>query len=149
MLSNFIGRVFQTSNFIHPFCIYLIFLLFTHRLFLSGMIAHTHEDVKYVHYGLDIYPGDANHKVGSFVKKLRDLEKLPVHTSRALFDGCGTTPLYEAMLQGKMRFVYCYCRNHPVNPNSENHCLQLSTFNLIIVLKTTKVDTCFVFGHCL
>ena len=34
-------------------------------------------------------------------KLLRDLEKSPVHSSRAFFDGCGTTPLYETMLQGK------------------------------------------------
>jgi hypothetical protein len=66
-----------------------------------GMIAHGHGDVKYAHYGLDFYPGDANHTVGSFAKLLRDLEKPPVHSSRALFDGCGTTPLYEAVLAGK------------------------------------------------
>ena len=65
------------------------------------MIAHSHEDVKYVHYGLDFYPGDANYTVGSFAKLLRDLEKPPVHSSHALFDGCGTTPLYEAVLEGK------------------------------------------------
>ena len=65
------------------------------------MIAYGHEDVKYAHYGLDFYPGDSNHTVGSFAKLLHDFEKLPVHSTRALFDGCGTTPLYEAMLAGK------------------------------------------------
>ena len=65
------------------------------------MIAHGHWDVKYAHYGLDFYPSDANHMVGSFAKILRDLEKSPVHSSRAFFDGCGTTPLYETILQVK------------------------------------------------
>ena len=65
------------------------------------MITHNHGDVKYAHYGLDFYPGDANHTVGSFAKLLHELEKPPVCSSRAL-DGCGTTPLYEAVFQGKV-----------------------------------------------
>jgi hypothetical protein len=65
------------------------------------MIVHGHGDVKYAHYGLDFYPDDANHTVGSFAKLLRDLEKLPVHFSRVFFDGCGTTPLYQAVFEGK------------------------------------------------
>ena len=66
-----------------------------------GMIAHGHVDVKYAHYGLDFYHGDANHTVGSFAKLLRDLESPPTSSSRALFVGCGTTPIYEAVLEGK------------------------------------------------
>jgi hypothetical protein len=66
-----------------------------------GMIAHGHGDVKYAHYGLDFYLGDANHMVGSFAKLLHDLEKPPVHSSHALFDGCGMTSLYEAVFAGK------------------------------------------------
>jgi hypothetical protein len=31
--------------------------------------------IKYAHYVLDLYLGDANHKVGSFAKLLQDLEK--------------------------------------------------------------------------
>ena len=62
------------------------------------MITHGHGDVKYAHYSLDFYPGDANYTVGSFTKLLRDLEKPPIHFSRALFDGCGMTPLYKALL---------------------------------------------------
>jgi hypothetical protein len=68
---------------------------------ISGMIAHGHVDVKYAHYGLDFYPGDANHTVGSFAKLLRDLESPPTSSSRALFVGGGTTPIYEAVLEGK------------------------------------------------
>ena len=54
------------SNFIHPFSSCFIFLLFTHRLFFPGMIAHDHKNVKYAYYDLDFYPGDANHTVDSF-----------------------------------------------------------------------------------
>ena len=62
------------------------------------MIIHGHVDVKYVHYGLDFYPSDANHIVGSFAKKLRDLEKPTMSSSHALFKGFGTTPFYELVL---------------------------------------------------
>ncbi len=75
--------------------------MFVHGCLKSGMIAHGHVDMKYAHYGLDFYPGDANHTVGSFAKLLRDLENPPTSSSRALFVGCGTTPLYEAVLEGK------------------------------------------------
>jgi hypothetical protein len=67
----------------------------------SGMIAYGHVDVKYAHYGLDFYPGDANHTVGSFAKLLRDLKKPPMSSSRVLFVDYGTTPLYEVVLAGK------------------------------------------------
>lgn len=35
--------------------------------------------------------------------------------------------------RGRM-FVCCHCRNHPKNPFLQDHCFQLSMFNLIIVL---------------
>ena len=56
------------SKFIHSYSNYF-----------SSMIVYGHVDVKYAHYGLDFYLGDANHMVGSFAKLLRDLEKSPVH----------------------------------------------------------------------
>ena len=65
------------------------------------MIAHDHGDIKYILYGLDFDLGDPNHTVGSFAKLLRDLEKPLVHSSRVFFDSCGTTSLYEVVLQGK------------------------------------------------
>src|ERR1700732_1349197 len=98
ILSNFNGWVCQMSNFRVVVVIVVVHASFG---FLPGMIAHGHEDVKYAHYGLDFYPGNANHTVGSFAKILRDLEKLPFHSSRVFFDGCGTTPIYEAVLMGK------------------------------------------------
>ena len=44
---------------------------------VASMIAHGHGDVKFAHYALDLYPADSNHKIGSFARLLRDLEKPP------------------------------------------------------------------------
>lgn len=67
---------------------------------VTGMLAHGHVDQRYAHYGLDLYPHDANYTVGSFAKLLRDLEAPPKSTSRELFVRCNSHPLYEAILQG-------------------------------------------------
>ena len=69
-------------------------------IFVTRMIAHGHGDVRYAHYGLDIFPGDSNHTVGSIAKLLRDLELPPKHSSRELFSGSRTTPLFMACLLG-------------------------------------------------
>ena len=63
-----------------------------------GMIAHGHGDIWYAHYGLDIYPSDSNHTIGSIVKLLRDLESPPVYSTRQLFVGSGSSPLFQALL---------------------------------------------------
>ena len=39
---------------------------------VTGMIAHGHGDVRYAHYGLDIFPHDSNNTIGSMAKLLRD-----------------------------------------------------------------------------
>jgi hypothetical protein len=65
------------------------------------MIEYGHVDVEYVHYGLDFYPGDANHTAGSLVKLFCNLEKPPVHSSCAFFKGSRMTPLYKVVLEGK------------------------------------------------
>src|ERR1700737_4804700 len=65
------------------------------------MIAHGHGDVKFAHYALDLYPADSNHTIGSFARLLRDLEKPPTYFSGLLFENMGSTPLYEAVLDGK------------------------------------------------
>jgi hypothetical protein len=49
---------------------------------VTGMIVHGHGDVRYVHYGLDIYPSDSNHTVGSIAKLLRDLESPLMYSTR-------------------------------------------------------------------
>ena len=68
---------------------------------VTGIIAHGHSDVRYAHYGLDIYPSDCNHTVGSILKLLRDLEGVPISYSKSLFPGSRWHPLFEAVLYGK------------------------------------------------
>jgi hypothetical protein len=54
-----------------------------------GNIAHGHGDVRYAHYGLDIYPSNLNHIVGSIAKLLKNLESPPLYSTRQLFVGGG------------------------------------------------------------
>ena len=65
-----------------------------------GMIVHGHGDIRYAHYGLDIFPTDSNYTVGSIAKLLRDLELPPKHSSRELFSGSDSAPLFTALLVG-------------------------------------------------
>ena len=67
---------------------------------VTGMIAHGHGDVRYAHYGLDIYPTDSNHTVGSLARLLRDLETPPKNSSRTLFSEEGQSLLTKALLSG-------------------------------------------------
>ena len=48
---------------------------------VTRMIAYGHSDVRYAYYGLDIYPNDSNHTVGSIAKLLRDLESLLIYST--------------------------------------------------------------------
>ena len=57
-------------------------------IFVSGMLAHRHGDVRYTHYGLDMYPHDANYTMGFIAKLRRDLELPPKSSSRELFANC-------------------------------------------------------------
>jgi hypothetical protein len=66
----------------------------------TGMLAHGHGDVRYAHYGLDIFAHDANYTVGLFAKLLRNLERPPKSSSRCLFNGSRSSPLFEAVLSG-------------------------------------------------
>jgi hypothetical protein len=69
---------------------------------VTGMLAHGHGDVRYAHYGLDIYPHDVNYTVASFAKLLRDLEAPPIASTRQLFVGSGRTALFRAVLHGAL-----------------------------------------------
>ena len=69
-------------------------------VFVTGMIAHEHGDVRYAHYGLDIFPHDSNYTIGSMAKLLRDLEGPPKSSSRELFVGSGSTALFRGILKG-------------------------------------------------
>ena len=66
---------------------------------VSGIFAHGHIDQCYTHYGLDLYSHDANYKVGSFAKVLRDLEAPPKSSSHELVLESNSHPLYLALLQ--------------------------------------------------
>jgi hypothetical protein len=67
---------------------------------VTGILAHGHGDVRYAHYGLDLFEHDANYTVGSFAKLLRDLERPPKSSTHSLFDGSKSSPLFEAVLSG-------------------------------------------------
>ena len=67
---------------------------------VTGMIAHGHGDVRYAHYGLDIFPHDSNYTIGSMAKLLCDLEGPPKSSSRELFVGSESTALFRGILKG-------------------------------------------------
>jgi hypothetical protein len=67
---------------------------------VTRMIAHGHGNVRYAHYGLDIYPSDSNHTVGSIAKLLWDLESPPMYSTLQLFARGGSSPLFQALLTG-------------------------------------------------
>ena len=65
---------------------------------IMGMIAHGHGDILYAHYGLDIFPTNSNHTMGSIAKVLKDLELPPKHFLQELFSGSGSAPLFTTLL---------------------------------------------------
>ena len=67
---------------------------------VTGMIAHGHDDVRYAHYGVDIFLHDSNYTVGSLAKLFRDVENPPKYSSRELFTQLGSAPIFCAVLQG-------------------------------------------------
>lgn len=83
---------------------------------VTGILAHGHGDVRYAHYGLDIYPHDINYTVGSFARLLHDLEQVPVSSSRLLFAASGRHALFQAVLQGASDVCLPYLPPAPVNP---------------------------------
>ena len=100
MLSYFVGCVFQTSNYIHPLCIYLLFFYSFIVCFCQVQSPMAMGTLKGpIWFGFLLC--NANHIIGLFAKLLRDLDKPSVYFFCAYFYGCGTTPLYETMLQGK------------------------------------------------
>jgi hypothetical protein len=67
---------------------------------ITSIIAHGHGDIRYVHYGLYLYPSDLYHIVNSIAKVLRDLEDAPKCASRHIFPNSHATPLFNAHLEG-------------------------------------------------
>lgn len=63
------------------------------------MIVHGHEDKKYAHYALHLYPADSNYTIGSIGRLLRNLECASKYANReSLFASIGTTKLYTKVL---------------------------------------------------
>ena len=71
---------------------------------VTDMIAHRHGDMRYAHYGLDIFPHDSNYTIGSMAKLLRDLEEPPKSSSHQFFVGSGSTALFCGILKGEEMF---------------------------------------------
>ena len=69
-------------------------------MFVTGMIAYRHGDVRYAHYGLDIFLHDSNYTIALMAKLLRDLEEPPKSSSRLLFVGLGVHSSISWHLQG-------------------------------------------------
>ena len=67
---------------------------------VTYMIAHGHDDVRYAHYGLDMFAHDSNYTISSMAKLLCDLELPPKSSSRELFVGSRSTNLFKAILKG-------------------------------------------------
>ena len=68
-------------------------------VFVTGMIAHNHGDVRFAHYGFDMFAHDSNYTISSMAKLLRDLELPPKSSSRELSVGSRSTNLFEAILK--------------------------------------------------
>ena len=67
---------------------------------VTSMIAHGHGDVRYAHYGLDMFAHDSNYTISSMAKLLCNLELPPKSSSRELFVVSGSTNLFKAILKG-------------------------------------------------
>jgi hypothetical protein len=65
---------------------------------MMGMITHSHNNVHYAYYGLDLYPADSNYIVGSIAKLLRYLKCVSKYVSSMLFDTNKILPLFDALL---------------------------------------------------
>ena len=68
---------------------------------MIGMIVHGHGNIRYAHYGLDLYLADSNHTMGSVAKVLRDLKDVPKVVSRQIFLDIHASPHFEALFEGE------------------------------------------------
>ena len=65
---------------------------------ITRMISHVHGEVRYAHYGVDIFPMDSNHIAGLIAKLLRNLKLPPKHSLWELFSRSESTLLFAALL---------------------------------------------------
>ena len=112
---------------------------------VTGMIAHGHGDIHYAHYGLDIFPTDSNHTVGSIAKLLRDLELPPKYSSRELFSGSGSAPLFTTLLAGAKM---CTSSLPPQDAEEVPKKPLPPVLNLQLDNATGDNKNCFVFAFC-
>lgn len=65
---------------------------------MMGMIIHSHSNVHYAHYGLDLYPANSKYIVGSIAKLLWNLKCISKYVSSMLIDTNQILPLFDALL---------------------------------------------------
>jgi len=74
---------------------------------IMGMIAHSHDDTRYAHYGIGFFPTNSNHTIGSIAKLLCDLKAPPKNSSQMLFseeDNQSTLTKATRWLKNLLRF---------------------------------------------
>ena len=113
-----------------------------------GTLAHGPRNVRYTHYGLDIFAHDANYIVGSFAKILRDLERPPKSSSYCLFDGSRSSPLLEAVLSGAEMYEAALPQMSGI-PSATTPLPPILNVQMDNTARRTKIGLCFAFGHCL
>jgi len=85
---------------------------------VTGVIAYGHGDVRYAHYGLDIFPTDSNHTVGSIAKLLHDLKGEPKNSSCTLFSDDRGGPNFAN--QGGVEWLTYLFRFPPSSSSASN-----------------------------
>jgi hypothetical protein len=114
---------------------------------VTSIIAHGHGDIWYAHYGLDLYPTDSNHIVGSVAKVFRDLEHVPKFVSRQIFPDIHALPLFEALLEGRN-----VCNSSLPPPKANMFCQEHSFLSCIsnwtMHAQIIRTDIHSVSSHC-
>ena len=112
---------------------------------ITGMIALGHGDIRYAHYGLDIFPTNSNHTVGSIAKLLRDLKLPQKYSSQELFSRSSSTPFFTALLAGA---EMCTSSLPPQDAEEVLAKPLPPVLNLQLDNATGDNKNCFVFAFC-
>jgi hypothetical protein len=115
---------------------------------ITGILVHGHGDVRYAHYGLDIFPHDSNYTIGLFAKLLQDLERPPKSSSRWLFESSRSSPLFEVVLSG---VEMCEAALLPLSGTPYAVILLPPILNVPMdnAVGDNKIGLCFVSSPCL
>lgn len=111
---------------------------------VTGMFAHGHGDLKYAHYSVDMFPCDSNFTIGSVAKLLRDLEEMPVATSRGMFHHSESNALFKAILNGK-EMCFASLREPPQIPKQARPLPPVLHIQLDNCWRENKNRFCFCF----